>query len=586
MSRTNACRPIYCPIIRIEKSLVDSKPHHACSCPYFLHYMMHYRIKYCSPSLFFRAFAHTRIMSILCSRNALLDLSPALILTIGNLVDKKSKVQLATTNKKLWQIFTYVTDHIHQLEGTICVVDLYKIKYLSISNRYYDERFLKHVLLYARNLKTIFFVDRHSFPAKFMKLFIIPRLEPIEYIVPDHAVYGFRLLAESKDLNEQIIISKANTDTEMINDTADNILTPEHINKHVKIIKDQMKRDFLHHNRSAVKYKKDLSHQVPLYCNQLFKTKDYTLLSMGRFKNQAIGRNYKLDLEQANELVKKVAPVLMESVIILKDHWFLLTSYSVFVHDPDRIDDCADKTTFKYQEEPIACIERKTGYSKESFELSYKIGYIEILANGGFIGSLDSTLLIPFAGLALQNLPKSIVADYRDAKTNYIFISHNEKKYKTTNRIINQYYKSSSTVNWQFDNLRFYNDGFKPHNPLSFTTKQPWQDAASFILRCYAFEEINIRDVNKMLKMIRPVSHSKNPKEAHQLVEQYLTKLKSHHREPQVAFDHSKEGCTRIRKHLIKIYQDVLAPALKQANKKIVSMATKKYQLQKINLFD
>lgn len=98
----------------------------------------------------------------------------------------------------------------------------------------------------------------------------------------------------------------------------------------------------------------------------------------------------KLNLFQAKKLVNEVGPAFVESVVILQEHWFLVTSFSVYIHDPNRVDDCADKSRFPYQNKPVAFIQRKTNYGTSSFELVFRIGYVEVLANSGFIGSINS----------------------------------------------------------------------------------------------------------------------------------------------------------------------------------------------------
>ncbi|KAI9246836.1 hypothetical protein EDC94DRAFT_529338, partial [Helicostylum pulchrum] len=42
-------------------------------------------------------------------------------------------------------------------------------------------------------------------------------------------------------------------------------------------------------------------------------------------------------------------PIFVEALIILQGYWFLITSFSVFFHDPHHVDDCADKSRFTYQ---------------------------------------------------------------------------------------------------------------------------------------------------------------------------------------------------------------------------------------------
>jgi hypothetical protein len=211
----------------------------------------------------------------------------------------------------------------------------------------------------------------------------------------------------------------------------------------------------------------------------------------------------KLDLSQAKQLVTEVGPAFVESVIILQEHWFLVTSFSVFIHDPNRVDDCADKSRFPYQNKPVGFVQRKTNYGRSSFELVFRIGYVEVLANSGFIGSTSSRKLIPFVGSALQQLPGTISASIETSTTEQIFINKAQQSYETGNRIINQYYKDTSTLSWQFYSSRFSENGFKPFNPLYFDTKRAWLDAASLVIRTYALQRVDIDDIKRALDMIQ-----------------------------------------------------------------------------------
>ncbi|CAO3675401.1 unnamed protein product [Rhizopus stolonifer] len=181
--------------------------------------------------------------------------------------------------------------------------------------------------------------------------------------------------------------------------------------------------NFFFTDKEKVKFKTKLSHQLPLFCNQLFQTKNYTLLSMEGFDGKLMNKETKLDLSQAKQLVKEAGSVFVESVIILQGYWFLVTSFSVFIHNPNRVDDCADKSRFPYQNNPVAFVQRKTNYGTSSFELVFRIGYVEVLANSGFIGSKSSTELIPFVDSALQQLSETISTSIEISTTERIFIN-------------------------------------------------------------------------------------------------------------------------------------------------------------------
>ncbi|KAG1454905.1 hypothetical protein G6F56_007205 [Rhizopus delemar] len=307
---------------------------------------------------------------------------------------------------------------------------------------------------------------------------------------------------------------------------------------------------------------------------------------MKSFDEKLMDKETKLNLSQAKQLVKEVGPAFVESVIILQEYWFLVTSFSVFIHDPNRVDDCADKSRFPYQNNPVAFVQRKTNYGKSSFELVFRIGYVEVLANSGFIGSKSSTKLTPFVGSALQQLPDIISTSIETSMTECIFINKAQQSYETGNRIINQYYKDTSTLSWQFYSSRFSEDGFKPLNPLYFDTKRVWLDAASLIIRTYALQRVDIDDIKRALDMIKQIKKPVKPRRYQQLINQYLIAIESHEQLQQTIFDKSKEGTFRIKNDLICIYNEVLSSGIKLENKKIADMAVKKYEFKKIDLFD
>ncbi|KAL9537729.1 hypothetical protein MBANPS3_011517 [Mucor bainieri] len=188
---------------------------------------------------------------------------------------------------------------------------------------------------------------------------------------------------------------------------------------------------------------------------------------------KAIKADTAISVTTAKTLIAKVAPTFMECVILIEDHWFLIAGYSVFLHDPSRLDDCADKSHFQYQSNPVASIERKTAFGKESFELSIKVGYLELLANAGFFGATDSTDLTPFSGLALRNLPTRIIENYH-ASTSKIFIKETPS-YSSRNRIINQYYKEMAKVSWQLDSRKFNQEPLARGRLFRFAVKNKWK---------------------------------------------------------------------------------------------------------------
>jgi hypothetical protein len=102
----------------------------------------------------------------------------------------------------------------------------------------------------------------------------------------------------------------------------------------------------------------------------------------------------------------------------------------------------------------VAFIRRKTKLGKDHFELTYRFGYVELLATSGFFGSEDGTFFSPFLGSSVQELPAAITKSFQTISTNVIFIAIEQKEYICKSRIINQYYKLNAKNNWGFYSKR------------------------------------------------------------------------------------------------------------------------------------
>lgn len=111
------------------------------------------------------------------------------------------------------------------------------------------------------------------------------------------------------------------------------VLTPEHINKYLEVHKRTLKRECILMNKEKLKYKNDLSLKLPVHCNQLFNTSHYKLLTTDRYKSHLMREDITLNLSDAKQLVKDVSPALVESVLLFREHWFLISSFSIFLHE-------------------------------------------------------------------------------------------------------------------------------------------------------------------------------------------------------------------------------------------------------------
>ncbi|KAL7311975.1 hypothetical protein PS15m_009680 [Mucor circinelloides] len=109
---------------------------------------------------------------------------------------------------------------------------------------------------------------------------------------------------------------------------------------------------------------------------------------------------------------------------------------------------------------------RKTSMGKDYFEMTIRLGYMELLANSGFFGSLDGVSFTPFLGSSLPNLPNAITSNINTSSSYSIFISKTICQQVYQERILNQYFKRDSTNKWHFQSKRYDEQGFTTAHPL------------------------------------------------------------------------------------------------------------------------
>ncbi|CAO3627499.1 unnamed protein product [Mucor hiemalis] len=108
-----------------------------------------------------------------------------------------------------------------------------------IENRHYQQRLVNHVLNHAPNLEKLSFAHRKTFHVDFIRMFLNVRKDKLlVYVVPEDSAARFQILTEYKGLSNITISSKANLKLDVADDA---IVTPEHINRHIQMIKGDMK---------------------------------------------------------------------------------------------------------------------------------------------------------------------------------------------------------------------------------------------------------------------------------------------------------------------------------------------------------
>ncbi|KAI9483568.1 MAG: hypothetical protein EXX96DRAFT_558672 [Benjaminiella poitrasii] len=485
------------------------------------------------------------------------------ILSVLNLLPSElDKFSFAFVNKRHWKFCSSPTADILKLKSTITALQLRKYCAIIIQGHYYAKKYLKHVFLHAASLHTITLDNRQKCTFNFA-LFLLQSTnmnKKVIFIVPERFERKFKCIVEEDEMDHVTI--KIHGDEHLI-DIA-KITTPEAVRTQVEHVKNNLKRDYYLANKEAIVMKDNLSHMIASPINQFFNSKEYRT---------------DLDAVEASRIVDEYGPKLVESVVILESHWFFMTSFSCFIHNNLKIDDCADLSKVGHQEKAVALIRRKTRLGKDCFELTYRFGYVELLATSGFFGSVDGMFFSPFLGSSVQDLPATITTSLQTVSTNVVFIAIEQKEFICKNRIINQYYKLNAKNNWGFHSKKYEDNGFSPANPLSFESRHVMHSAASLVIKSFAYQEIQQEELNGLLlKVLAQDDLSLNS--VNKLIKKYLVFLNQHQN-----FSFSLSPTEEIKKELIEIYNNSLASALRSSNIKHSKLAKQRYIATKIDLF-
>lgn len=221
----------------------------------------------------------------------------------------------------------------------------------------------------------------------------------------------------------------------------DGIVTPEHLRQEVLESKKRRKLTHYYNDAAVVALKSNLSDQVPLWLNGLCVLSAYELFSGGVSSYPFIAENYSMSSDEAHQAVNTIAPIFLESAIILQDDWFMVTSINAFIHYNPSIDDCADFSHIMYQSIANAYIRRKRRFNNKFFKLSIRYGPLEFFATAGFHELCNITETVPFLSISIPDLPTGLVAQVNMPSSTNIYVTKNPLPV-SKNRHLNQCLKS------------------------------------------------------------------------------------------------------------------------------------------------
>jgi hypothetical protein len=93
----------------------------------------------------------------------------------------------------------------------------------------------------------------------------------------------------------------------------------------------------LQRHTAAMALQSSFSDQVLSWLGVLCEPSSYELYSGDASSATSIAENYTLSSNETHQAVESIAPTFLESVIILQDNWFMITSLDVFIHGNPRL---------------------------------------------------------------------------------------------------------------------------------------------------------------------------------------------------------------------------------------------------------
>ncbi|KAL9543930.1 hypothetical protein MBANPS3_007883 [Mucor bainieri] len=163
--------------------------------------------------------------------------------------------------------------------------------------------------------------------------------------------------------------------------------------------------------------------------------------------------------------VASIAGIFMNCIIQFNGAGvsFMLTSFDVFIHNNNMVDDCASGISpHEYHQKPFAVVAKHTYLQSATyFELSIFLGYYEILTTGGYYCKSGGPV-IPFLGSSLANWQH----DALDGGSILVTGANMKHSVQSSERLLNQYCKRNAHNLWGFHSAATHLRSFTPINPL------------------------------------------------------------------------------------------------------------------------
>ncbi|KAF7721079.1 hypothetical protein EC973_005497 [Apophysomyces ossiformis] len=209
---------------------------------------------------------------------------------------------------------------------------------------------------------------------------------------------------------------------------------------------------------------------------------------------------------EVDRCVQETAPRFVESVLIGKTSWVLITHLDAFVQN-SYVDSCAWRQRQQPSSVPRGKLVDKNEHRTTWKELVIQWGSFEILAIAGYFGERGNDRKHAFVGSALDKSAGEILG--RDTDFD-VFVPVNTVPSIRSVRFLRDYSKADSGKEWSFESRRFAETVLRACHPLAYdqhptrqrSTVATTASLASALLRVTANRKYDRQDRQKFLDVL------------------------------------------------------------------------------------
>ncbi|KAL1925860.1 hypothetical protein VTP01DRAFT_7284 [Rhizomucor pusillus] len=454
------------------------------------------------------------------------SLPPEIILHIHQLLDSwEDRLNFAETSETIWKKSVKLrSDDVLELSMTVNPLQLATSRHIKLPEQELPIAFLEKAIKDSHALEELIIPKTSSSKSKFAKWLIWcicinhAKADTIMITVPaahrsiwhtkrDALARKYDAVPSFQTPSPTLPVKRpapADQDPDV-----DKYETPEEVNRH----KGFMKRLCIRVGEARLRASQSASEVVnpPLPTSRLLERGvRYQADYLDAYKHEGLSPANTLTSTAANDLVKELAERYIEAVVIFDNYWFFITGIDLFLHRRPTIDDCADNSSIPFKQHAEAAIRVKSNSGWDYYELTIRVGDLELLAVGGFHGDDLNDSRHPFLGSSVSNLPQELK---QPKVATDILIRSRCGKLCSSNRLLRQYGKSSANLAWSFHSLRFYLRAFYPFNPVAYadhrsaltSRSEHTHRLASFVVSCLAHRTARKGDCERLLVQLRLV---------------------------------------------------------------------------------